>query len=218
MHLYEGILAATSQGQQVLVAGGAMAALGTAIGLRRLDYEHIPRTAVMTAAFFVVTLIQFPLLGVTSEHLVLGGLMGLVLGWAAFPAVLVALGLQTLLLPCGGPLVLGVNTCIMALPAVICRGLFHRAACSSSERVVFFAGFAAGAAAILLGGLINAACLVYAGKSFAILGPIVFTAHLPVALVEGFVTGSVVALVRKVRPELLDAAPLIPSAIQEAAL
>ena len=42
MHLYEGILTATSGGREVLVAGTLVAAAGTAVGLRRLDYERIP--------------------------------------------------------------------------------------------------------------------------------------------------------------------------------
>ena len=90
MHIYEGVFAATPHGQLLLLAGAAATAAGTAIGLRKLDYQRMPQAAVLTAAFFVASLIHVPL-GATSVHLVLNGLLGLVLGWAAFPAVLVAL-------------------------------------------------------------------------------------------------------------------------------
>jgi cobalt/nickel transport system permease protein len=209
MHIYEGILAGTPHGQAMLLAGAAAAAAGTAIGLRKLDYERVPQVAVLSATFFVASLIHVPL-GPTSVHLVLGGLLGLVLGWAAFPAVLVALTLQAVFFSFGGPTTLGLNTLVMALPAVVCYYLFHAVVRNGSEPWVFGAGFAAGATAVMLGALLTAAVLVLAGKSFEAFGPMVFVGHLPLALIDGFVTGSVVVLVRKVRPELLDA-PLLES-------
>ena len=214
MHIYEGILSATPAGQCVLVAGAAAAAAGTAIGLRRLDYERIPRTAVLSAAFFIASAIQVPL-GASSVHLLLGGLMGLVLGWSAFPAVLIALVLQAAFLSEGGITTLGVNTLTMALPAVVCSGLFRPAVCSSRPGMVFAAGLAAGTTAVLLSGVLLSGILMLAGRQFHVLGQVFLAAHLPIALIEGLVTGSVVVLLRKVRPEVLQAPPLIP-AVEEA--
>jgi cobalt/nickel transport system permease protein len=209
MHIYEGVLAGTPHGQALLLAGAAAAAAGTAVGLRKLDYDRIPQVAVLSAAFFVASLIHVPL-GPTAVHLVLSGLLGLVLGWAAFPAVLVALILQAVFFSFGGPTTLGLNTVVMALPAVVCYYLFHAIVRNGSEFWVFWAGFAAGATAIILGALLTAAALVSAGKPFEAFGPMVLVGHLPLALIDGFVTGSVLVLVRKVRPELLDA-PLLES-------
>ena len=193
----------------MLLAGAAAAAAGTAIGLRKLDYERVPQVAVLSAAFFVASLVHVPL-GPTSVHLVLSGLLGLVLGWAAFPAVLVALGLQAVFFSFGGLTTLGLNTVVMGLPAVVCYYLFHSAVRNANEPWVFAAGVAAGATAVMLGALLTAAVLVAAGKSFEVFGPWVLVGHLPLALVDGLVTGSVVVLVRKVRPELLGA-PLLAS-------
>jgi cobalt/nickel transport system permease protein len=47
------------------------------------------------------------------------GIVGLRLGWGAFPAILVALTLQTVFFRFGGITTLGVNTVSMAMPAVI---------------------------------------------------------------------------------------------------
>ena len=209
MHIYEGVLAGTPHGQALLLAGAAAAAAGTATRLRKLDYDRVPQVAVLSAAFFVASLIHVPL-GPTSVHLVLSGLLGLVLGWAAFPAVLVALILQAVFFSFGGPTTLGLNTVVMALPAVACYYLFHAAVRNGTEPWVFAAGFAAGATAIILGALLTAASLVLAGKPFEVFGTMVLVGHLPLALIDGFVTGSVVVLVRKARPELLDA-PLLVS-------
>jgi len=215
MHIYEGVLASTANGQVLLLGGAALAAAGTAIGLRRLDYEQVPRVAVLSSAFFVTSLVHVPL-GPTSEHLVLSGLMGLVLGWAAVPAILVALLLQAIFFSFGGLNVLGVNTVVMAVPAVVCHYLFRGAVCSPREPLAFAGGFAAGAFAILLGALLCGAVLIAASPSFAAIGKLLPLGHLPIAGVEGLVTGSVVVLVRKVRPELLSA-PLLVSAPQEVA-
>jgi cobalt/nickel transport system permease protein len=211
MHVYEGVLSATPHGQEVLVVGAAATALGTAFGLYKLDHERLPTTAVLSSMFFVVSLIQVPL-SFTSIHLMLTGLMGLVLGWSAFPAVLVALLLQAVFFSVGGLTTLGLNTLVMALPAVACHHLFRVPACADRPRMVFAAGFAAGAFAILLGAVISAGALALAGKEFTGLAKLFYCAHLPAALIEGLITGEVVVLLRKVRPEVLGAPLLAPPA------
>lgn len=215
MHIYEGVLAGTSHGQALLLAGAVAAAAGTAIGLRRLDYDRMPQVALLSAAFFIASLVHVPL-GPTSVHLVLNGLLGLVLGWTAFPAVLVALTLQAVFFSFGGPTTLGLNTLVMAAPAVVCYYLFHGAVGKGGELRTFCVGFAAGATAILLGALMTAAAIALAGKAFELFGTMLFISYLPLALIEGLVTGSVVALVRKVRPELLDAPALQSIAVEVA--
>jgi cobalt/nickel transport system permease protein len=161
----------------------------------------------LSAAFFVASMIQIPV-GPSSVHLVLGGLMGLVLGWSAFPAVLCGLVLQAVFYAPTGLTTLGVNTTIMALPAVICYYLFRPGVRSGRLPLVFIAGFTAGATAILLGAMLSAAALTLSGREFQTAARVVLAAHLPVALLEGLVTANVVVLVRKVHPAVLDAPPL----------
>ena len=209
MHIYEGILSCSAHGQELLAAGALVAAAGTAVGLRKLDPQRLPQAGLLSAAFFVASLVQVPI-GPSSVHLILSGLLGLVLGWAAFPAVLIALTLQAAFFSIGGPTTLGLNTVIMALPAVVCYYLFRRATAVDAEWQVFAAGFAAGAIAVILGALITTGVLILAGKEFSALAPLILAVHLPSAAVEGLVTGSVVVFIRKVRPELLDAPRLAP--------
>ena len=174
-----------------------------------MDDEQIPKAAVLGSAFFVASAIQVPM-GSSSVHLVLSGLMGLVLGWAVFPTVLVGLTLQAVFFSIAGPTVLGINTLIMALPGVICYYLFRGAMASDRKPVVFASGFAAGATAIALGALLSAAALVLAGKPFLLLAKGFLALHVPVAIIEGMVTGSVIVLLRQVRPEVLQATALLP--------
>ncbi len=209
MHIAEGALSGSPEGLAVLAVGWAATIVGTGIGLRRMDYERVPQVALLSATFFVVSLIPIPL-GATSVHLVLCGLMGLILGWAAFPAVLVALILQSLIAGVGGPTTLGINTTVMAVPAVVCYGLFRRAVHARSETVTFAAAFAAGALAVLIGALLNALALVLAEEGFQLIAGTAFVVHLLIVPIEGLITAVAVVFLRKVRPELLEA-PLLPT-------
>jgi cobalt/nickel transport system permease protein len=211
MHIPDGPLSVSAIGIGILGGGAVLAAAGTAWGLRRLDYERVPQVALLSAAFFVASLIHVPL-GGASVHLVLVGLIGLVLGWAAFPAILIGLTLQAVFFPgLGGFTTLGVNTLVMALPAVASYAMFHRMARSASQTAALVAGFAAGSLAVLLGAVLLAAVLAAVGKEFERLAQAVLLAHIPVAVVEGLVTSSAVLFLRKVRPELLEA-PWVPAA------
>lgn len=209
MHIPEGPLSTTPLGVGILGAGAVLAAAGTAWGLSRMDYERLPRVALLSAAFFVASLIHVPM-GGASVHLVLNGLVGLVLGWAAFPAILVALVLQSVFFGFGGLTTLGVNTLVMALPAVVVYGLFHGAVRHGGLRAAFGAGLGAGALAILLGAVLLAGVLWGAGKQLSVLAVAVLLAHLPLAILEALVTASAIVFVRKVRPDLLDV-PLLLS-------
>ena len=197
MHIAEGMLPLP-----VLLAGGAVAAAGTYIGLRRLEPERVPAVGLVSAFLFVAALIRVPLPG-TSVHLVLNGLAGLVLGWAVFPAFLVVLFLQAALFSFGGLTTLGVNTANMALPGVVCCMLLRRAV-AAGGRAGAAAAFAAGFLPILLAAAMTGLCLLTIGKEFAAVG---FLAHVPVMVTEGLICVFVTAFLRKVRPELLGARP-----------
>lgn len=214
MHISEGVLSGSPEGIAVLAAGWAATAIGTAVGLRKMDYERVPQVAMLTSAFFVVSLIAVPLPG-TSAHLVLIGLLGLILGWAAFPAVLVALLLQLMMFGVGGgPTTLGINTLAMALPAVVCYYLFHRAAHTQSEARTFLVGFAAGGLGVLLGATIVSGALLISAEELTVPAAFAWGMHLMIAPAEGLVTGASVVFLRKVRPELLDAPLLVPRAAE----
>ena len=196
MHVSEGVLSG-----QVLVSGGVLAVLGTAIGLKKMDYDKVAEVGILASAFFVASLINVKI-GVSSAHLILNGIIGLLLGWAAFPAILVALILQAVLFQFGGITVLGVNTVIMALPAVICYYLFSRMI-FKSPRMGMIAGFLSGFTGVLLAGLILSAALIFTQESFTEMVVLIVTANLPVMVIEGIVTGFCVMFLRKVRPEML---------------
>jgi cobalt/nickel transport system permease protein len=118
VHISDGVLTPLWQ------AGGfALAAALAVVAARRLRDEDIAKVSLMTAAFFVVSSINVRL-GPTSVHLLLNGLVGVVLGWHAALAIPVGLFLQAALMQHGGFLSLGVNSCVMVLPALLAGQLF----------------------------------------------------------------------------------------------
>lgn len=197
-HIPDGLLSAP-----VLVGGGLLAAAGVALGLRRLDERMIPRTALLAAAFFAGSLVAVPV-GPSSVHLLLAGLMGVMLGTAAFLAVLVALLLQALLFGFGGLTTLGVNTVNIALPGVLCGlalGPLIRATARPSVRLA--AGALAGGLAVLGTGGLVALSLWLSSSDYTPASRVVIATYLPLALVEAFVTAAIIAFLARVQPGAL---------------
>ena len=119
MHIAEGVLSAP-----VLITGAAAAAAGIAVGLKRLDESRLMTAGLVGAAFFIASLIHVPI-GVSSAHLLLCGLVGVMLGVSAYPVIFTALLLQGVLFEFGGLTVLGVNTTTMGTGALAAGMLFH---------------------------------------------------------------------------------------------
>jgi len=196
MHISEGVLSGP-----VLISGIALAAMGTAIGLKKLDYDHIPRAAILSASFFVASLIHVPI-GPSSVHLILNGIIGLILGWGAFPVILVALALQAVLFQFGGITTLGVNTMTMALPAVFSYYLFGRLV-SKRPGIALPAAFACGAFSVFFAAAMVGLALTFTEENFLKVSYLVVIAHLPVIIIEGIITAFCVAFLRKVQPDML---------------
>ncbi|MFO7594752.1 MAG: cobalt transporter CbiM [Desulfocurvibacter africanus] len=196
MHISEGILSAP-----VLASGAALAAGMTVIGLRRLDSARMVRVGLLASAFYVASLVHVPI-GPGNAHLVLNGLLGLLLGWVAVPAILTALLLQAVMFQFGGLTVLGVNTVIMAMPAVVCHYAFGPLV-KRTDRIAALGAFAAGALAVLLSGTLVAIFLIFSGEQFLQAAWVILAAHVPIMLIEGLLTMFLVAFFKRAKPELL---------------
>ncbi|HHI30207.1 MAG TPA: cobalamin biosynthesis protein CbiM, partial [Candidatus Methanoperedenaceae archaeon] len=124
VHISDGILSTP-----ILVFGWAISIVVMAAtiwwsGRRRDLAEEIPKLSVMTAAFFIASLIHIPV-GPTSVHFILSGLLGVVLGVLAYPAIFIGVVLQAFLFQHGGVTTIGVNTLIMGISALIAGVIFR---------------------------------------------------------------------------------------------
>ncbi len=209
VHIVDGALSAP-----ILIGGVSVAVAGVAIGLRSIAPDRIPQVGLVSAALFVASLVHVPL-GPSSVHLLLNGLAGIVLGWAVFPAVLIALLLQAVFFGYGGLTVLGVNVAVMTLPAIFCYYAFRPVL---GRGAAFGWGAATGAASVALTCVAVGLALAFSGGEFIPAAKLVLVAHVPVMVVEAVVTGAVVALLQKVRPDVFAApVPACPSALASAA-
>jgi len=141
-------------------------------------------------------------IGPANAHLILNGLVGILLGWGAFPAILVALVMQATFFQFGGITTLGVNTTIMALPAVLCYFIFGRLI-NKNSRTASIAAFASGFVSVMFSGVLVGLSLIFTEENFLEISGIILAAHIPVMIIEGIVTAICVAFLRKVRPEML---------------
>tara|TARA_R110001592_G_scaffold235701_8_gene493823 strand:+ start:5189 stop:5797 length:609 start_codon:yes stop_codon:yes gene_type:complete len=197
MHIVDGALSAP-----VLISGAVLAVVGVFIGLKKMDYDHLPLVGVLASVFFIASYIHLPL-GFSSVHLIMNGLLGILLGWVAFPALLVALLLQVIFFGFGGLLVLGVNTLNIALPAVIIYYLCYQGIRHKSAKVAAIWGAIGGVGAIIITSIMVAFSLALSGESFVLAAKAVLPAHIPIMIVEGFVSYSAVYLIHTVKPEFI---------------
>ncbi|UCG82425.1 MAG: cobalt transporter CbiM [Dehalococcoidia bacterium] len=210
MHIPDGVLPAAVCG-----AGYAAAAPVAWYSLRKIKQENnsrenIPKAAILTAAFFVVSWIHIPV-PPTSVHLILNGLLGVILGYYAFPAILIGLFFQAVMFQHGGLTTLGVNAIIIGIPALMAHHIFRlRNLRSEAGRITtgifgFVAGFGAiGLSAVLF--LVILISFIPAGLDVEVERAAIYTlavGHIPLMFIEGAFTALLAVFLQRVRPLLL---------------
>lgn len=198
MHIVDGALS-----DSVVIGGAVLAVAGIAYGLKRMDLDRIPQIGMLSATFFIASLIHVPV-GPSSLHLILNGLIGLALGWTAFPALFIALLLQAAFFGYGGLIVLGVNTVNIALPAVLMGLLLRQAIINSPPKKAAILGGIAGAGSIALTAVMVGVSLALSGDAFIPAAKLALLSHIPVLIVEALVTAATVFLLVRVKPDFFS--------------
>jgi cobalt/nickel transport system permease protein len=182
----------------------------TAATLPSLVRASPPRVAMMTSAFFVASLLHVGVAG-TSLHLSLLALTGIVLGRAAFPAVLVGVCLQKVLFQHGGYTTIGVNAFTMGSGALVAAAVYRVGLKPGpGSRLRTRAALAAGLGTLAALSLFGVAMLL-AGEALRSVAWVVLVLHLPVILLEVLLAVQVVAFLDRVQPELIrPPLPLAP--------
>ncbi len=198
MHVSDGVISVT-----VAVVTTAAAIGLIAYSTKGIKEEEIPKISLLSGAFFVSSLITIPI-GPTSVHPLLGGFLGLVLGRRAPLGIFIGLLLQATLFQHGGLTTLGANTLLMAIPAV----LIYILAKTFTRTPHFLKGFLAGFLAIGF-----AVCLLillllfsdhrYGDGTFSVVNMVIL-AYLPLAIIEGILTGFSVKYLYSVRPTFFE--------------
>lgn len=198
MHISEGVL-----NGNVCIAGYAVTALITAYSLKKIANEDIPKIAVVTSAFFIASLIHIKM-GPTSVHLILNGLMGILLGMAAFPSILIGLFLQAIIFGHGGITPLGVNALIIGVPAIITALLFRLRKYWPHKTAQLLLSFLCGGLSIILAGIFMAFFLVFSEREFLTVAKLALAVHIPIMIIEAAICLFVVNFLLRVKPQLLE--------------
>lgn len=195
MHLSEGLLR-----PEILIGGAVISTAFTLYAFKTLKDEEIPKTAVLSALFFLASFIHIPI-GPTSVHLVLGGIVGAMLGFRSFIAIFVALLLQGVLFGFGGLTTLGINLFNLATPTLMAYWLFMLPTRNRWQRD--FLWFLIGFVPLSLSALLLSLTLALNGDAFVDAAKLAFLAHLPLMFIEGIVSLFALRFIEKVSPTLL---------------
>jgi cobalt/nickel transport system permease protein len=166
----------------------------------------VPIMGVLAAFVFAAQMLNFPILGGTSGHLIGGSLLAILLGpMAGSLAMTTVVIAQALFLQDGGLVALGAN--IFNISAATCfsgYALFKLLGGRNGGRRLLIAGFFAGWFSLMVS---SACCALEMGLSGAIPLHIGLTAmmgyHAVVGVVEGMFTAGVLNFLFRVRPDLL---------------
>jgi cobalt/nickel transport system permease protein len=208
-HIPDGFLSAPVV---VVTAAASAASLAVAAGRsrRRLAEREAPLLGALTAFVFAAQMLNFPLGAGTSAHLLGGVLVATLVGpWSGMLVLFAVILVQALLFQDGGIAALGANTLNMAVIGAGGGFLLYRWVLAllggGAPRRALAAGLAALGSTTMVG---VAVAVELAASGIVPLGPalvVVGGAHVLVGIGEAVLTGSILALVLRSRPDLVTA-------------
>ena len=208
MHLPDGVLDAKTA---LLSYGVAAAGVGVALREVRTSLEprQIPLLGLGAAFVFAAQMLNFPVAGGTSGHLLGGVLAAILLGPGAAVLIMTCvLMVQCLMFADGGLLALGANVFNMGI-ANVCGGYFAfrlvRRVIRMEERraTVFAAAFAAWFGTVQASILCAGELALSRTVPWSIAFPAMASVHMVIGAGEGLATGLIVLAVLRARPQLL---------------
>jgi len=214
MHIPDGFLSTET-------AVGACAVSAAAIGFavprarRTLDERSSLLMGISAAFIFAAQMLNFPVAGGTSGHLLGGALAAILLGpWAGGLVLTAVLVVQALLFQDGGLLAIGANVLNMAFIGVFIGWAVHRAVLAvagSRHWGLTVGGFAAGWLSVVVASAAAAFELALSGTlPLKVVLPAMIGAHLLIGVGEGIITVAVLLFLRSARPDLLmSAGPML---------
>jgi cobalt/nickel transport system permease protein len=177
-----------------------------------LDERAIPLMGVMGAFIFAAQMINFPVAGGTSGHLMGGVLAAILLGpWAGTLVMACVIAVQALVFSDGGLLVMGANIFNMGIIGTIGGFAIYRFLCGvlgGEDRARVPASGVAGWLSVMIAAACISAELAVSGTSPAeLVFPTMLGVHALIGIGEALITAGAVAFIWKVRPDLLDLRP-----------
>jgi len=207
MHIPDGFINTTTAAATWAVSAG-----GVGYAVRRVNREikerQVPLMGVSAAFIFAAQMMNFPVAGGTSGHLLGGALVAILLGpWAATLVLTSVLAVQALVFQDGGLLALGANIFNMAIVGVFVGwGVYVALKRALGDRswATMVSGFAASWLSVVIASLVAAIELAVSGTSpLGVALPAMGMVHMLIGIGEGLITVAVLAFLRATRPDLL---------------
>jgi cobalt/nickel transport system permease protein len=208
VHIPDGILnIATVATTYALSAGGV--GFGLREARKKLGEKHVPLMGIMAAFIFAAQMLNFPIIGGTSGHLIGAALAAILLGpWAAVLIMACVLIAQSLIFQDGGLLALGANVFNMGVIASFAGYYSYRFTIrlmGESRRGKLFGGFIAAWGSVFLASIACAIELWVSGVlPIQVALPAMAGWHALIGIGEGLITVGVLSLVMATRRDLLE--------------
>ncbi|GIK57474.1 MAG: cobalamin biosynthesis protein CbiM [Chloroflexota bacterium] len=182
--------------------------LVVAVRKAQADYDErlIPVAGVMAAFIFAAQMLNFPVAGGTSGHLIGAALAFIVLGpWLGLLVMTAVIALQALLFQDGGLIVMGANILVMGIvPGFVGYGVYRLAVYRSKSLKLATAGVGAWLS-IVAAALVTALLLAFSGTAkLSVVVPVMVGVHMLIGIGEALVTVAALAFIMRSRPALLD--------------
>ncbi len=212
MHIPDGFLSLP-----VALVGWLGAVILIVLALRQtresFGERQVPMMGILAAFIFAAQMINFPVAGGTSGHLLGGALAAILMGpWAAVLIMTSVIGIQALLFQDGGLLALGFNIINMGiLTGFVAYAVYRwiQRLPGKSRLATGVAAFVAGWVSVELAAIATALELALSGTSpIHVALPAMAGVHALIGIGEGLITTAAVLFVKASRPDLVpDEAP-----------
>jgi cobalt/nickel transport system permease protein len=207
MHIPDGFVSAPVAAIGYVVAGIALAVAVRQTN-RNLQEKLVPLMGVMAAFIFAAQMMNFPVAGGTSGHMLGAALATMLLGpWAAMIVMACVVGVQALVFQDGGLAALGTNVFNMGVVAVLVSYVVYRpvAAFGNGRRLLHYgAAFAAAWASVQVAALCASFELALSDTSpLQVALPAMMGVHALIGIGEGLITVAAMAFIAATRRDLL---------------
>lgn len=173
---------------------------------KSLGDRQVPLMGVMAAFIFAAQMINFPVAGGTSGHLLGGALAAITLGpWAGMLVMTAVIMVQALLFQDGGLLVMGANILNMGLITVaIGYGLYRGVPARGNRTLKLGVAGVAAWLSVMAGALFTSLQLWLSGTSqLQIVIPAMLTVHALIGIGEALITVAALTFIFQTRPDLI---------------
>jgi cobalt/nickel transport system permease protein len=176
-------------------------------GQDELGERLIPLMGVMAAFIFAAQMINFPVAGGTSGHLLGGALAAITLGpWAGMLVMTSVIGVQALLFQDGGLVVMGANLLNMGLLTVLIGHGLYQAVVNQRRKIRLAVAGLAAWLSVIAGALATSLQLWLSGTSaLRVVVPTMLGVHALIGIGEALITVAALAFIIKTRPDVLEA-------------